>query len=536
LGNAVEPAEREAWLGTMAERGCAPCNLGLHNIRWPRLCQGWSFNPTSIIARQRAAGPTDSARRPRITQTTNLRAVPAGALAIGVAALRRWGLAHPEVEVWGEMATHSLAVFRDIYLPDGSYDEGVHYANYTSESIFIAAVALHRQGLDDLRGLIDWSAHVRYMLHLAMPTRDNLHEVVNISDNGRLRGAGMFKHPAGKPESRSALPFWVARENRDGLAQWFGENLAAEPSVWSLIFFDETVPPEPPEPGPRTWFPDVDWVVARTGWRAEDLVVSLRSGPGANHEHADRNSLIVKYAGEVLVADPLRPPYPYADPAWLLRTTAGHSAVLVNGEGHFYHNGVEGTPATIAMARIAARAAGPDWSWWTSDATQAYRLVNRDIRAVLRLVWVDFALATVVVVDRVTQYGEPAMVEARFFADNWDGEARLEARAGGFLSRRREARLVAHLASSSPFTVGRAELPIPAERAAEHPFIGVVIEPAGATTLVSVLTLASGDEAAASATVQPAAGGWRVRLTRGVAARVIGIEETDTTLRATYAG
>ena len=62
--------------------------------------------------------------------------------------------------------------------------------------------------------------------------------------------------------------------------------------------------------------------------------------------HAER-----KY-GQKLVTDPLRPPYGYADPAWPMRLTQGHSAVLVDGRGHEHHNGVEGTNASRSYARI----------------------------------------------------------------------------------------------------------------------------------------------------------------------------------------
>lgn len=527
LGDAVDAAERRVWLAAMGERGCAPCYLGLRHIRWPRQCRGWSFAPDSAIAKQRSDCPTESARRPEITQTTNLRAAPAGGLAIGVAALRRWGEVPTEFDSWLEMATHSLAVFKDIYLPDGSHHEGVHYGNYTSESIFCAIVALQRMELGDLRSMVDWPAHVRFMLNLAMPTTQNPHDVINISDNGWHRDPALFLHPAGRPESRSALPFWVAREHRDGLAQWFGQNLAAEHSLWSLIFFDETVDPVPPDQGGRTWFPEVDWVVARTGWRAEDLVVCLRSGIGANHEHADRNSLIVKYGGEALIVDPMRPPYGYSDPAWLMRTTAGHSAILVNGEGHFYHNGVEGTPGTIAQARIVDRGAGEGWSWWTSDATQAYRLVQRDIRSVVRLVLVAFDLPAVVVVDRVMQWNQPATVEARFFADDWDRAVEITVDEQGFGLRRPGASAVARVFSRTAFTVRSDRLPIPPERAQKHPFVAVTVEPTQATTLLTVIGLAAGDAAPPPVAVEEDEAGFMVVLGAGPQRRDFRIVEGD---------
>lgn len=491
LGDRIETAEKQAWLQTLGERGCEPCYTGLHNIRYPRQCQGWGFNPRSVMYAERATFPNDNARRPEITQTTNLRAAPASGLAIGATAIGLYGGDRDSLDRWLEMAINAFQVFEHVYLPDGSYGEGVNYGNYTSESIFMALVALQRAGVADLRGGINWCGHLRFMLNMAMPTAENPYEVVNIGDSGRHRGKVHFQHPDGRAESRSALAFWVAREFRDGAAQWFGENLAAAHNLWSLIFFDETVTAESPVDAPQTWFSDLDWVVARTGYRAGDLLVSLRSGIGWNHEHADRNSIIIKAHGEQMIVDPSRPPYNFTDPSWIMRTTAGHSAVLVNGAGHFYHNGIEGTNSTIAQARLRGRGEGAGWSWWVSDATQAYRLADREIRQVVRGIVVLFELQTVVVIDRLAMWHAPAIFEARFFADNWDGAAKIDTTSDGFLIKRPGATAVAKVLARDPVTIGTGWLPIPEERAAQHPFISVETAPTMATTLVTAIALSS---------------------------------------------
>jgi hypothetical protein len=518
LGDLVDPAERKAWAQAIADKGCEPSWNSLHSIRHPRTARDWTINPRSVVHAQRMGFPVDSSRRPEITKDTNLRAAPAGGLAIGAVAAALYGEScSAAVERWLEMAIHALRVFEEVYLPDGSYGEGVNYANYTSESIFMALVVLRNHGVADLQAGINWRGHINYMLNLAMPLATNPYEVVNIGDSGRHRSAVPFQHPDGRAESRSALPFWVAREYQDGAAQWFGENLAAAHNLWSLIFFDETVAPVAPQNQPQTWYPDLDWVVARTGFRAEDLQVSLRSGIGWNHEHADRNSIIVKAHGEELIVDPCRPPYPFTDPCWMMRTTAGHSAVLIDGHGHFYHNGVEGTCATHAQAHLVGKGEGPGYSYWLSDATQAYRLVDLNIKNVTRAVAVFFDLQMVVVADRVTKWKEASCMEARFFADNWDGQGKIAVGTDGFLIQRPLAQAQARVFSRNGFKLRPGQLPIPAERAAKHPFVAVVTEPAMATTVVTVISVGGADTAAVSTTVDMSGDVIAVTLAQGLA-------------------
>lgn len=489
LGARVSDEERTEWLAAIGERGCEPCFRGLDSIRSPRKNWGWDFNPDSDVYTERKFFPTDLARRAEITQDTNLRAAPAGGLAVGAAIIALYGDPRNQVDRWLEMAVNGLKAFERIYLPDGSYGEGIHYANYTAESILVGVEALRQSGLMPLDVDVDWVGHMQYMLNMTMATEENPYEVVNIGDNGQRRDPALLQHPNGKPETRTALPYWVAREFRDGSAQWFAKNLGASHDIWALIFCDDTVPEKPPQAGAQTWYPELDWIVARTGYAADDLVVSLRSGIGFNHEHADRNSIIVKCYGEQLIVDPLRPPYWFRDPSWILRETAGHSAVLIGGKGHFHNNGVEGTNATVAQARLRSKGGGDGYSYWVSDATQAYRIEDYHTRKVIRATVVLFDVPAVIVVDCVSRWNTPAEVEARFFGDNYDGACELAASDSGFTIKRPGAKADARVFSRDAIEVETALLPIPEERAVKNPFVAVKLKPTMATTLVSVVGL-----------------------------------------------
>ena len=497
LGDAVSADERREWIRNLAEKGCEPCFTGLHNVRYPREYRGWDVNPNTPVGAERLKFPNDSWRRPEITQDTNLRAKPAGALAVGLSAVALYGEDHSEIDRWLEMAVSHLKAFEQIYLPDGGYGEGVHYADYTSRSIIIGLQALNVSGVLPLELEIDWVGHVDSFLQLSMATHENPYEVVNIGDNGRPRDMLQNDHQTGRFEMRTAVPYWVARKFGDGQAQWFGENLGAHETIGSFIYFDDAVKPIEPKAEAKTWYPDLDWIVARTGYTADDLVVSLRSGVGYNHEHADRNSLIVKAFGEQLIADPIRPPYNFHDASWIMRESAGHSAVLVDGEGHLYNNGVEGTNKTICQARISDRGTGRGFDWWTSDATQAYRVRNYNTRAVVRSTVVFYDLPAVVVVDRFTKYREESNFEARYFGYNWDDQAKLTAKGDTFTIRRPGAFATGKVFGRHPFELKVEQLPIPEERAVQNPFVVQrSTEKSMATTMVSAIGLGRTGESA----------------------------------------
>ncbi len=459
LGDVVTETERTDWLRTMAERGLEACFLALYGMRHPDRVVGWTMDPTSTYFEHRPDDRIDLTHWPRILDRTNLKAVPAAALAVGAVAHRLHFGPGDDADRWLEQALFSLRSFGDLFARDGTYDENISYANYTTTHLVQAFEVLRRRMGIDLYDVINWPGFVDFILAMSLPTHADPHGIVNFGDAGE----GMI----------SAVPFRIARQAGDRRAQWFGRTLARDHDEWSVLWYEASLPAEAPPADPCLWHSDLDWIVARTGYRADDLVVAMRSGGPSNHEHADRNSLIVKCFGEVLVADPYRPPYSFSDPAWMLRTTAGHSALLIDGQGHQYHDGSEGTNASDAVARIVRRGERSGYFFWTSDATAAYGLVDADVRSVTRTVVVLYALPAVLVFDKVLKDATPSHVQARFFGDNRDGATRLEAGVGGFRTRRPQARLHAFALAPGGVDVHIGRLPVPEETAARHPFAEV---------------------------------------------------------------
>ncbi len=494
LGGFIDDDERARWLRAMGTRGCEPSFLSLYGMRFKDRVVGWSMDETSTYFEHHPDDRVDLSNWPTILDRTNLKAVPASALAVGAVAYQAFFGSDDDAARWLEQALYSVRSFGDRFARDGSYDEGVSYANYTAAHLALALTVLRRFRQIDLYDLINWPGLVDYALEMTLPTAADPYAVVNFGDTS----SGMT----------SAAPFWIARLSRDGRAQWFGQHRAWAHDEWSVIWYDPATPPEAPPEQPHRWHSDLDWIVARTGYAADDLVVAMRSGGPANHEHADRNSLVVKGFGEILVADPYRPPYSFSDPAWMLRTTAGHSALLIDGQGHQYHDGTEGTNPSDAVARIVRSGERAGVFFWASDATPAYRLVLPDVSSVTRTVVVLYDLPAVLVLDKVRKESLPSRLQARFFGYNLDGRGRIEAGAGGFVTRRPGATLQGLAGAAGGVTIRAGTLPIPEATAALHPFAEVATQEARLEPfLVTVLLPERGAGGDASAEIQTQPGG-----------------------------
>lgn len=515
LGDRIDETERDAWLRTMGERGLEPSYRALYGMRYPERVVGWTMDETSTFFEHRPTERIDLSNWPRILNDTNLKAVPASALAIGAAAYRARFGPSDDTERWLEQALFSLRSLRDLFAADGSYPEGVSYAAYTTLHLAQATAVLHRLAGTDLFDLIDWPGYVVFLREMSMPTNADPKAIVNFGDAST--GAS------------SAVPFWVAGRTFDGRAQWTGLHLGHEHDLWSLLWYDESLPAEPPPAGPHLWHAALDWVVARTGYAPDDLVVAMRSGGPGNHEHADRGSLVVKAFGEPLVVDPHRPPYDRNDPAWLMRHTAGHSALLIDGQGHQYHDGSEGTNSSDAQARIVRAEERAGHLAWTSDATDAYRLVLPDVASVTRTVVVLPELPAVLVFDKVHKTQAPSKLQARFFGYNLDGHGRIDAEGASFRIIRPGATLRAVAFAPGGAVVRTALLPIPEEKAPLHPFAEVGAQEAGLSpSLLSVLLPERSGEQAAAEVTEAESGVFDVALRHGARTAHVRFFDTGT--------
>jgi hypothetical protein len=474
--------------------------------------EGWTFNPKE----EQAFREISLKRWPVILNTTNLKTVPAAGL--GIAACRLHGR-HPKAGEWLELARSSMREFAKVYGPDGCYGEGVSYWVPTTLDMAVFAEVLWRtHGIDDRR-LINYPGTIRYALTLtlprteapaaAVPPKKNMgeplplipprYDIVNFGDaNGGVE---------------LSLATWVGRNFNDPVSQYLAHDLGEVRYHYGLIWYDPAAAAALPEPALLDHRMDNDLVVSRTGWTADDTVVALRSGGPANHEHADRNSVIFKAHGDRLLHDPFRAGYSTTLERWKLRLTNAHTALLINGQGHQYHDGHDGTNESQAVARVTAFRTGPGWMTVTSDATDAYRLVNADVKRVERTL-VFLKPDVLIFFDRVELATVPAIVQARFQVFNEDERGTCAVAWPEFKIERPFATLHARVAAQGEFTVVAGRIAI-AEAEGIFPFVEVAADPALQHGILTVCTAAPAGAAHGMLSVSYKKDVWRVKGTHG---------------------
>jgi hypothetical protein len=462
----LSAALKKEVLAQLPEKGCEPCYRSCWGMLNPEKVSGWGFDPASTIREER-----DMRKWPWILARTNLRAVPMSALGLGALFLTG---RHPRVPEWMRVVQQTYDAFYDMFEKDGSYGEGTGYCSYTTSELIVFLNILARQQKEHWSEKINWQGVMDFFLMSRMPSHQYPDGHVNFGDGG----SGFFSDSA----------FWIARKYRDATAQFAAEHYAQKHRLLSVIFYDPNVAPQKPV---GQWFYrhfDIDWLVVSTGFEQDDFVVAMRSGKPANHEHADRNSLILKCFAENLLVDNWRPPYSNAHPAWALRTSPAHNTVLIDNQGHQYHDGKEGTNASFAEAKVVKELQTDHYVLATSDATQAYQLVNPNVAHVNRTFLAIPGMNLLLVVDCLQTMAQPADFKARWFIANEDKLGKIEITGNQFTFQRPLAKLVGICDSDQAVQLTQATFPVPEEHGV-YPFMDVAAQAAG--NKIVLLTVAA---------------------------------------------
>jgi hypothetical protein len=225
----------------------------------------------------------------------------------------------------------------------------------------------------------------------------------------------------------------LAREFRDGRAQWLAEELdaagvAGDEAGWlNLIWQDPTVKPlapadAPPMPTLRH-FADLDIVSARSDWSGDESLVVFKCGPfighqairkfrydpGGGHVHPDAGHFVLFGSGEWLVRDDGYQP----------KQTSQHNTLLVDGkgqlgEGEMWFAGSQ--PLRVkAQPRIVAVHSTPQIDEIVGDATEAYSADLGIQRFVRRMAFIK---PNVLIVADDIELSRPRALELRFHTEN----------------------------------------------------------------------------------------------------------------------
>ncbi|MBS0632228.1 MAG: heparinase II/III family protein [Verrucomicrobia bacterium] len=462
--------EQAAISHRIAEEGGPACYRAVYGETHHESVKGWTMDPTSD-----GLNLADVSRWPVILDKTNLRVIATSGLVS--AALHLHGR-HPDADKWLDLARASLKRYAGFLPKDGSFEEGIGYWEFTF-TYYIYSLEVMRRRLDiDDRHLVNFPAMANYAATMAMPTAENPTDSINIGDAG---------------SAASAVPLaWIAREYHNPVAQYLvdqpGIVRSFWTSAWAAIWFDPSVPDTLPADLPLDRLVAPDVVISRSGWKVPDSVLAFRSGGPNNHEHADRNSVLLKAHGERLLNDPLHASYSPKAPKWLLRETVAHTAVLIAGRGHLYHHGEEGTNASTASATLQAHVTAPGSMYAISDATDAYRRAGLPVSLVQRTV-IFLKPDVLILADRVA-LTEPQPVQARFQVFNEDnkGTATIDLH-GAFTITRPLATLHTRTLGTGELRLATGQLDLPAAEGV-YPFVELTSPAAREHTFITVCTTA----------------------------------------------
>lgn len=507
LGEKVPADLRTAVETKIATEGAPACYRTLYGMKYPDRVRGWGFDPEDDYSFR-----FDLSRWPLILNATNLKVIPICGL--GLAALWLHGR-HPDARKWLDLARQSAQAFAVMYGPDGSYDEGVGYWGYTTSHLAIFAEALHRRlGVDDRR-LVNYPGTIRYALAMAMPCGGK--PIIDSKIGTAYAATPRINY---QPEldlvnfcdaaatMDVTVASWVGTVADDPLSHHVAQHTGSLRQLQAAVWYRPDAVQKAPTPDLHDVRLSNDWIISRTGWSADDTVVALRSGGPANHEHADRNSVILKAHGDRLFHDPFKAAYSPTLPRWLLRQTEAHSAVLIAGKGHQYHDGREGTNSSWATARVVDYRTGAGWMAVTSDATEAYALVLPDATLVRRTL-VFLKPDVVLLLDRV-ELRQPAPVQLRFQVFNEDRLGVASAGGSSFSIARPLATAQARVYSPNGTATTRAgKLDLP-ESEGIFPFAEVESAAAQAHTILTVATTAPAGSVHGQLAVTTIEQGWRI--------------------------
>jgi hypothetical protein len=283
-----------------------------------------------------------------------------------------------DASLWAGFALDKFRRSVDALGPDGASHEGVGYWEYGVEYLLkFMHVARELLGID-LYQHQWWRRTARYPLYLSLP-RDawtSRNSIVDIADCPRSHWYG--------PDY---LLRGLAREFRDPQAQWLAHqcdeaNVVSAGAPWlNLVWYDPSVPPEPPTSLPTLHhFDDMDIVSARSDWSGRESLVVHKCGPfighkaveefsydpGGGHVHPDANHFVVFGAGEWLLRDD----------GYRSKWTGQHNTLLVDGrgqlgEGREWFQGSQPL-AVKARPRILRAESTPTLDHIVGDAVEAY--------------------------------------------------------------------------------------------------------------------------------------------------------------------
>jgi hypothetical protein len=259
---------------------------------------------------------------------------------------------YPPAKDWTARSLDNFRTVAEMLPADGSDSEGVVYWRYGVPWLAIAFdLVADQDGVD----LFEQCAFLRrtffYRLYQSAPDWEHIVDHGDCHDRRSGHSLALYHKLASAYRIPQAQ--WLAERVRERFLGREWHESGVKPGVRAegyleLIWYDPTVPAEPPDPLPvSAYFPDLGLVTARTSWRDDAILLSFKASPGgghsawetshrqradrgwetlnAGHHHPDANTFVLMGHGSPLAVED-----GYANE----KLTSNHNVVLVDGTGY----------------------------------------------------------------------------------------------------------------------------------------------------------------------------------------------------------
>jgi len=337
----------------------------------------------------------------------------------GTAALALRGI-DPRAEAWLDLSIRGVEQFIGTYGYglDGSYREGALYWSFTTSALLRFLDPLKRLTGHDLLQHHRLTDTLKFRLLLQSPAYSP-HAAVNFMDSvyERALPAMAILRLAAAYRDRSAIWFYERLfDEQPALLDQYSDDV-----IFSILWYDRSLTAQPPTYPLEAHFPDIDWIVLRSGWQEDATMLAFKSGGWLySHDHPDRNSFLIEAFGERLAVDSGCGHYGWPEFSNWQRRTLGHNTLLIDGSGqHRISQG--GQPSKLEAEILTFQPGGP-YTYFNSDATGAYPM---DLKRFQRhLLFVDTRY--VVIIDELRKEETPSTFTWLLHTDNRDGATTID--------------------------------------------------------------------------------------------------------------
>lgn len=290
---------------------------------------------------------------------------------------------HPNASKWVGLAASKIWKYFDSGGKNGGWGEGLHYWAYGLVESVLFADALRRVTKVDLYKSSFLRETPYFPMYLMSP---GLERHVNFGDSW-LGGVSWVATLMLRLSSEYGNSYGQAFFNM--LRDKYGDDtVTGDAMPFALIWYDESVKPKPLDDlPPSRLFEGLGWVVVRSGWGPNAILLAFKSGPNWSHGHADQNNFILEAFGEPLIVDLGAGTYSVGyDNGPTLdyhQASVGHNVILFDGQGQLDPRSGWAQPPNGEIITFQTYPGFESYEYMVGDASAAYSQPVKFIRQIV---------------------------------------------------------------------------------------------------------------------------------------------------------